>query len=156
MDLYERKLANKLEAYYKNNENFTTFVSVKGKCKSGKNIALSRLYSNLTVLRYSNIALDGLYMDFYGQFEKDYFDIFSRGPRVLLNRKTREITTVEGNNFDSATHIETTLSQLNFFFFLIKNNLLRQLIVPALKYPARRQELLFVFQPSFLCISTTT
>ena len=160
MNYYEKILAKKLSNFYQKKENYDAFVNIKGKCNGGgKNIALSTLFDNLAILRQSNIVLDGLYTDFYSQFEKDYFDIFARGARVYIHNTTKEIFPSNGEDMHENTqHIQTTLCQLNFMFFLISNNLLRQLIVlqqqQALETSADvpKQELLMVFQPTFLKI----
>jgi hypothetical protein len=157
MNYYEKVLAKKLSGFYQKRENYDAFVHIKGKCSTaGKNIALSTLFDNLAILRQSNIVLDGLYTDFYSQFEKDYFDIFARGARVYIHSTTREIFPSNGNDMhENKEHIQTTLCQLNFMFFLISNNLLRELIVlqhnlEEMLLP--KQELLMVFQPTFLKI----
>ena len=160
LNYYETILAKKLSNFYKKKENYAAFLNIKGKCNGGKNIALSTLFDNLAILRQSNIVLDGLYTDFYSQFEKDYFDIFARGARVYIHNTTKEIFPSNGEDVqNNSEHIQTTLCQLNFMFFLISNNLLRELIVlqqqRSLKTPLAtlsKQDLLLVFQPTFLKI----
>lgn len=71
MNYYETILAKKLTNFYKKKENYAAFTNIKGKCNGGKNIALSTLFDNLAILRQSNIVLDGLYTNFYSQFEKE-------------------------------------------------------------------------------------
>lgn len=157
MNLYEKILANKLQRFYLIKENYDALISIKGKQNTNKNIALSTLFNNLATLRQNNIVLDGLYTDFYSQFEKDYFDIFARGSRVFINNITREIYPSNGDDvLQNQGNVQTTLCQLNFMFFLISNNLLRDLIV--LQPPKNtnkiqiKQELLLVFKPTFLKI----
>lgn len=158
MNYYEKILAKKLTKFYKKKENYNVFVNIKGRCNGNKNIALSTLFDNLAILRQSNIVLDGLYTDFYSQFEKDYFDIFARGTRVYIHHTTNEIYTSNGEDMtENVDHIQTTLCQLNFMFFLISNNLVRQLIVLQPRRQKKdippKQELLMMFQPTFLKIN---
>ena len=155
MNFYEQILANKMKKFYSKKENYESFVKIKGKCTGVKTIALSPLFNNLTTLRHSNIILDGLYIDFYSQFEKDYFDIFSRGARVFIHNTTKTIFCSNGEDIgENPEHIQTTLCQLNFMFFLISNNLLGQLIILQNneKCSSIKQELVMNFQPTFLKI----
>ena len=154
MNYYEKILAKKLKSFYSKKENYESFVKIKGRRNGVKNIALSTLFNNLTTLRHSNIILDGLYVDFYSQFEKDYFDIFSRGARVFIHNTTKTIFCSNGEDtVEHVDHIQTTLCQLNFMFFLISNNLLGQLIVLQNNEKCSpKQELVLNFQSTFLKI----
>ena len=89
-----------------------------------KKLALSKIFYQLTQIQFLDMSLYDMFRSKFSLYQKKNFDVFCRGKRKYICTRTRKIFNEPGKG---ASRIETTIAQLNFFKFLICENVIERL-----------------------------
>lgn len=141
MSLFELELKEELSHFFKYKPHFDFFLKLKKKNKppnatSKKKIALSKIFYQLTQIQYIDTELYDMFRSKFSLYQKKLFDVFCRGKRKYICIRTRKIFSTPGKG---SGRVETTIAQLNFFKFLICENVIERLkkLEPFMKKPKK-------------------
>ena len=111
-EYYEKCLSDKLETFFKSEENLQVFLYIKA------HRFLRIIYHGLKVAKRDNIKLYAQHLNIRRGFDKEHYDVYSRGRTIFYDTELKKFVKEETEN-----SVVTSLGQLNFIKeLLIKKN----------------------------------
>lgn len=130
MSLFRQELIHELNDFYRNAETFKKFQALQ------QNRSKTKIYNLLKNCQHQDFELFVAYCSQVLLYGKKMFDIYCRGERLFICKRTYKIF----HHDEKSCRIETTLPQLNFFRFLIQENVLERLLKVAIPLKKWEQE----------------